>query len=112
MEGRMGERSCWYDKQHRELIELGNLLYDLSIQGTDDKLVLEQLDRVLNYLVKHISYEEKILVRTGYPRYERHKKIHEGLLEIAFKLRETYTQRRLRPAIFFSFLSDFHILEP
>ena len=103
------------DKQHRELIELGNILYDLSIQGTDDKLVLEQLDRVLNYLVKHISYEEKILVRTGYPGYERHKKIHEGLLEIAFKLRETYTQRRLRPAIFFSFfIDDFifgHILQ-
>ena len=91
------------------------MLYDLSIQGAETSNVLEQLDRVLNYLVEHIAYEEQILAQTGYPGYERHQEIHAGLLEIAFKLRETYTQRRLRPAIFFSFfIDDFifgHILQ-
>lgn len=103
------------DKQHRELIEMGKDLYDLSIQGTEPQLVLKQLDQVLQYLEEHIVYEEEILVQTGYPEYARHKEIHDGLIDLSFKLRETYTQRRLRPAIFFSFfIDDFifgHILQ-
>lgn len=94
------------DKQHRELIEMGKLLYDLSIQGIESKTVLKQLDRVLKYLAEHIEYEEKLLLQIGYPGFLRHKETHDRLLEIAFNLREIYTQRRLRPVIFFSFLID------
>nr|WP_320147002.1 diguanylate cyclase [uncultured Anaeromusa sp.] len=94
------------DKQHRELLEMGKLLYDLSIQGTESETVLKQLDRVLKYLAEHIAYEEDFLIQISYPGFLRHKETHARLLEVASKLRETYTQRKLRPAIFFSFLID------
>ena len=94
------------DEQHRDLIKHGNSLIYLSLSNAGYEQTLEQLNTVLNHVVNHFDSEEEILASIGYPGYERHAQIHNGLVDKALKLKEAYQNGELKASAFFSFLVD------
>lgn len=67
------------DQQHQGLFEAVNALHDAMQAGKGR----EELGRVLRflrqYVLDHFKAEEAMMVASGYPNYEKHRRIHEAL---------------------------------
>lgn len=96
------------DEQHRELLRQGNKLIQQSLSNVSKDLITAQLDCVLDHVIKHFAYEEKVLIQIGYPEYRNHVTLHKSLLKQALQLKEDYLQDRLKATAtsFFSFIVD------
>ena len=98
------------DKQHRELIEIGNRLINQSYAGMGQQEILSQLDRLLDHIMRHFKIEESILAAAGYPERIYHAETHKELIAKALRLKEAYRNKEIRTSAFFSFVVDDVIL--
>ena len=80
------------DKQHKQLVAAVNNLMEASSSGKGDAAVMETLDFLTGYAVKHFADEEKLQVDYEYPDYLNHKKIHDEFKGVVGEL----TQRVAR----------------
>lgn len=94
------------DRQHRELIELGNRLIFMSLSNEKHDAILHQLDIVLKSVKDHFDLEEEILKNIGYPELEEHAAIHSELVHKAQQLKNSYLNGVLKSSAFFSFIVD------
>jgi hemerythrin len=70
------------DDQHRQLIDaLNNLLRVHAEKGSNDELK-KSLNFLNDYTIKHFFEEEQLQKKYGYPDYESHKKLHDGLKRV------------------------------
>ncbi|MCL2070435.1 MAG: hemerythrin family protein [Treponema sp.] len=65
------------DKQHKQLVDAVNNLMEASKSGKGDAAVMETLDFLTGYAIKHFSDEEKLQVDNEYPDYLNHKRLHD-----------------------------------
>ena len=65
------------DKQHKQLIIALNNLMEANTGGKGDVAVMETLDFLTGYAIKHFADEEQLQVDYQYPDYLNHKRIHE-----------------------------------
>jgi len=65
------------DNQHKQLVAAVNNLMDASAQGKGDKAVLETLDFLTGYAIKHFADEEQLQTTHNYPDYLNHKRLHD-----------------------------------
>jgi len=65
------------DNQHKQLVMAVNNLMEASSSGKGDQAVLEILDFLTGYAVKHFADEERLQVDYDYPDYLNHKRIHD-----------------------------------
>ena len=70
------------DKQHEELI---NLLNNVELIGTSEHAnAKEETEKALEflgqYIEKHLSYEEELMLEYDYPEYPWHVTWHEGYI--------------------------------
>ena len=65
------------DNQHRQLVSALNNLIEASKSGKGNSAVMETLDFLTGYAVKHFSDEEQLQVDYKYPDYLNHKRIHD-----------------------------------
>jgi len=65
------------DNQHKQLVAAVNNLMEASSLGKGDQAVMETLDFLTGYTIKHFMDEEKLQVQFNYPDYLNHKRIHE-----------------------------------
>jgi hemerythrin-like metal-binding protein len=68
-----------FDEHHKRLISLVNQLYDAMQVGKGGQELHQILDSLFEYTVFHFSSEEKMLLRNGYPEYQKHFVEHEAL---------------------------------
>ncbi|MGB4438759.1 MAG: diguanylate cyclase [Sedimentibacter sp.] len=94
------------DKQHMELVELGNSLIFMNLSNYEFDKVLNQLDKLIEHVVKHFKYEENMLEELSYSNYEEHVEIHNNLLAKANELKKTFLNGEINTATFFSFVVD------
>jgi hemerythrin len=65
------------DEQHRELINLTNVLFEACLKGDQTARVFKDTVRgVTDYIHYHFSAEEKMLEKINYPELVEHKKQH------------------------------------
>ncbi len=64
------------DDQHKVLVDLINELHQAMRQRRSDKLMLDVVDRLKNYTVKHFQQEERFFAQHGYPEAKSHAEIH------------------------------------
>jgi hemerythrin len=69
------------DNQHKQLIEALNNLLKASFEGKGDQAVIDTLDFLTGYTVKHFADEEQLQIDYNYPDYLYHKRIHEEFKE-------------------------------
>ena len=65
------------DNQHKQLVAAVNSLMEASASGKGDQAVMETLDFLTGYAVKHFMDEEKLQTNFHYPDYLNHKRIHD-----------------------------------
>ena len=65
------------DNQHKQLIAALNDLIEANNGGHGNIAVLETLDFLINYTIKHFNDEEALQVMYEYPEYAAHKRIHD-----------------------------------
>lgn len=65
------------DQQHRSVIQVINQLYD-TVESKKE-VAESTLQSLVRYTRVHLTFEEKILEKTGYPELEKHKKLHEEM---------------------------------
>ena len=65
------------DNQHKQLVTAVNNLMEASKSGKGDKAVMETLEFLTSYAVKHFADEEQLQVKYKYPDYLNHKRIHD-----------------------------------
>jgi hemerythrin len=78
------------DNQHKQLIAAVNALVEASQSGRGDKAVMQTVDFLTGYTIKHFSDEEKLQLKYDYPDYLNHKRIHDD-----FKVTVTGLTNRL-----------------
>ena len=94
------------DKQHQDLVIQGNRLINLSLLQANHEQMMKQLKVVLKTIIDHFNEEELILIDIGYPDSQTHAKIHQGLIEKALNLKQSYLNGELKLSAFFSFIVD------
>ncbi len=70
-----------FDKQHREILSLINDLYNATHKKQSRAVVWKSLTELQNYTITHLTEEEAMLERCGYPDFDDHKKVHDLLRE-------------------------------
>lgn len=65
------------DEQHKSLIKAINDLFESCSHGKGRMEVQNTLNFLNDYIVKHFSDEEKLQIKSKYPEYVAHKKLHE-----------------------------------
>lgn len=94
------------DKQHQEILELLNSLIEMPIIEHNFKKSINELNILIESIVKHFNYEDEILANIGYKDHDKHCKIHKNLVGKVFQLKQCYENRELNPLAFFSFIAD------
>ena len=74
------------DNQHRQLVTAVNNLIEASNGGRGDRAVLETLEFLTSYAVKHFSDEEELQIQYQYPDYLNHKRIHDDFKVVVGEL--------------------------
>lgn len=65
------------DNQHKTILNIINNLYAAK-SGNEKKIIIRQsLDDLRDYTLIHLSYEERMLKKSGYTDFERHKDQHD-----------------------------------
>ncbi|MBE3578630.1 bacteriohemerythrin [Caldanaerobacter subterraneus] len=69
------------DSQHKELIRKINDVLEACNRQQGKEKVVEVMQFLKDYTVKHFKDEENLMKKYQYPMYEEHKKIHEDLVK-------------------------------
>ena len=64
------------DSQHRELINRINSLVAIGEKAASKEETQKTIDYLGEYIVRHFSDEQEIHLKSKYPKYEEHKKMH------------------------------------
>jgi diguanylate cyclase (GGDEF)-like protein/hemerythrin-like metal-binding protein/PAS domain S-box-containing protein len=94
------------DKQHMELLSIGNTLIELAYQEDSHDVVERQIDKLLEHVADHFQFEESVLHKVKYPHFLEHQKHHRKLIEKAMALKNRYLKGTLTGSVFFSFVLD------
>jgi len=78
------------DDQHKELMNLANLLYDSMKEGKGKDVLGKILNNLADYAVYHFETEERLFRKYDYPEYLNHKKEHDDLIKEVVKLARDY----------------------
>ena len=65
------------DNQHKQLVAALNNLIDASTSGKGNAAVMDTLDFLTGYAIKHFADEEQLQVKYDYPDYLIHKRLHD-----------------------------------
>jgi hemerythrin len=88
------------DDQHKQLVEaLNNFLKARDGKKSNDELK-KSLNFLNDYTIKHFFEEEQLQKKYGYPDYENHKKLHDGLKKVVRDLQVQLLMKGPSEALF------------
>jgi len=65
------------DKQHKGFFEL----FDKEIENVDEKKLKYVIEKLESYIKYHFSYEEELLLKSGYKDIDNHKLEHKFFIQ-------------------------------
>ena len=68
------------DAEHQRLIELANDVASLAANNEKLARIKQDIVALYDYVKTHFQHEEEYMLELGYPQYEEHKKLHEGII--------------------------------
>ena len=69
------------DRQHKELCDRIDKLYEACNAGKGSEEALKVLDFLEAYTKQHFSDEERLQQKIGYPQYSEHKAAHDAFIK-------------------------------
>lgn len=97
------------DSQHKELIRLTNDLYRSCLVGEEAARTnfLAAMKGTVDYVKRHFSTEEKLLLKVGYPELAEHKREHEAFVKHILDEAQSFTEgKKFVPNMFVRYLRD------
>jgi len=81
------------DKQHKELVDLTNKLYQACLNRNEDvdTAFRTAMSRLVEYVRYHFSDEQVLLERIKFPNHIEHKKAHEDLIKEILEASKNYS---------------------
>ena len=86
------------DAEHQRLFALANDIAAFAANGEKVARIRGAIFALCDHMKIHFQHEEEYMVRLGYPQYEEHKKLHEGIIaamnaimkhsELVYKLKQ------------------------
>lgn len=67
------------DRQHRVLVDLINKLHEQMVTGATQAAVSPIIRELANYTRTHFTWEERMLLSSGYKDLPAHKEIHRKM---------------------------------
>jgi hemerythrin len=94
------------DQQHRGLMDLVNLINDLTVSRSPIDELREPFDRLYEAAERHFLHEEELFAGTPYESAARHKREHAGLLLILKRFCQALDHQDLsaKPADYVAFM--------
>jgi len=84
-----GTNVAMHDQEHQTIFQLLNALHDSTTSG-DRRTVGSKLDALIAFVADHFGSEERNMLKTNYPDYERHKQEHDNLVLICLDLQKQF----------------------
>jgi hemerythrin len=81
------------DTQHRELINRINNLLAIGEKSVSEEETKKTIDYLGEYIVKHFSDEEGIHIKSKYPKYAEHKKLHTYYIGEFSKFKNEFAEK-------------------
>jgi hemerythrin len=81
------------DSQHRELINRINNLLAIGEKSVSEEETKKTIDYLGEYIVKHFGDEEEIQIKSKYPKYEEHKKLHNYYIDEFNKFKSEFEEK-------------------
>ena len=85
------------DQEHLYLFQLINEFYDAFVEKRERALLLNLLNRLVDYAERHFTNEETLMRDAGFPGLEEHRRHHEQLFDQIFRLNARFQDRALNP---------------
>jgi hemerythrin len=77
------------DDQHKELFERVNALNDAVI-NSDQQAIGSQLDRLVDFVIRHFETEERLMEERGYYGLEQHRQEHDHLVRTCTDIQDKF----------------------
>lgn len=87
------------DKQHKELCDQVDNLFDACNRGKGADEVKKILDFLATYTVRHFNDEEAYQLKIKYPKYQQHKAKHTEFINQVTKLKKEATENGINIAM-------------
>jgi hemerythrin len=81
------------DAQHRELINRINTLLEIGEKSASEEETQKTIDYLGEYVVKHFGDEEEIQIKSSYPKYEEHKKLHAYYIDEFSRFKSEFAEK-------------------
>ncbi|MBF0339813.1 MAG: hemerythrin family protein [Magnetococcales bacterium] len=94
------------DLQHKYFLELMNRLYDELSGSADQAYQARLLDELFYYARFHFTSEENIFLRHLPHKFERHKRLHDHLLETLQGKISDLREEKIEPAAIVQFVVE------
>ena len=78
------------DQDHKKLLGMINQLQTAAHYHTDDDLIEQTLNDLVDYTKYHFAREEDLMRDNGYPDFEAHKQQHEDMVKQVAKFIDEY----------------------
>jgi hemerythrin-like metal-binding protein len=92
------------DKDHIELLRLGNILMESSYNIQVREKLIENANRFMNHVAKHFEKEETILKSIGYNQLDAHIAAHRQLNLKTLELIEKLKENKVDSQVLFQYL--------
>ena len=79
------------DNQHKRLFEIGSNLFAIaSLSGDFDHYdeVSKIIGELKNYTIYHFGYEEELMLKLNYPKFDEHKAEHQAFIRKVLKFEQ------------------------
>lgn len=76
------------DKQHKQLCDTVDKLYDACAHGKGTGEAMAVLDFLAGYTVRHFADEEALQRKINYPHYREHKALHDAFVKQVMDLKK------------------------
>ena len=78
------------DEQHKELVDRINAIVALGLKSVSKEETDKTIMLLGDYIIKHFSDEEALMLKAGYPQLKAHKELHKQYIESFKTLRAEY----------------------
>ncbi|MFZ2307771.1 MAG: bacteriohemerythrin [Rhodoferax sp.] len=78
------------DEDHRQLVEMVNVLHSATSEGRGVEVVDDVLHKVIDYTLGHLQREEALMASVHYPQLEQHRRQHQQFADELNALKRKY----------------------
>jgi len=83
------------DGQHKKLFQLADRFHSAMASGQGKQILQQTLNDLIDYTKHHFASEEKVMLKSSYPEYARHKAEHDALTHKVLQFRDEVAADRV-----------------